>query len=76
MPSETEIAAAIVDVATAPASTTTDGQTVTEHALPDLIEADRYQAAKAAAAATSAATGKKASGFAFLRMAQAVGGDR
>lgn len=40
---------AIRDNAAAPASITVDGQTVSEHSLPDLIAADKHLAARAAA---------------------------
>lgn len=69
---ETDLGDVIQDVAANPQSVTTDGQTFSEHSLPDLIEADRYQKAQKAAAAASAKTGKKASGFSFLRPAKAV----
>jgi len=44
------IADAIEENALGPASATVDGTSATQHRLPDLIEADRYQKAKTGAA--------------------------
>ena len=61
----------LIDAAADPLSATADGQSATGHSLPDLIAADQYLGQKAAAAARGA-TGKRASGFSFLRPAVAV----
>lgn len=46
----TDISDSIDDLAVKPKSVTVDGQTVTQHPLGDLIEADKYLAAKRASA--------------------------
>lgn len=46
-----EIEDAIQENATGPAKASVDGQSVEQHSLRDQIEADRYLASKAAAAA-------------------------
>ena len=58
----------IEQAAADPASATTDGQSATSHSLPDLIEADKYLSAKAAAGIVGP-TGKRRSGLAGMRPA-------
>ena len=67
-----DLTAEIAATAAEPQTATSDGLTASSHSLPDLIEADRYLRAKAAAAAVSPTTGKRSSGFRTLRAGRAV----
>lgn len=56
-----DLSETIEAVAADPLKAASDGQSAEQHPLPDLIEADRYLAAKAAAAA-------KGSGLRFTKL--------
>ncbi len=61
----------LITAAAEPSAVTVDGQSVQQRSVDELIAADRYAAAKSAAAAVSTETGKRASAFAFIKFGKA-----
>lgn len=70
MAEPTDLTDTIADLAANPQTVTAGDRTVTEHPLPDLIEADKYLAEKAAGA-TVPVSGPR-SGWGRTRPARAV----
>jgi hypothetical protein len=72
MPMATEITAEeLIAIANSPGSTTTDGVTVTERPIDDVIKADQYAGAKRALTGTNANGGGR-SGWKTLRTGRVV----